>query len=493
MALIKNLGEIYLSSSDDRVLDSTARSLVSMCNGDHARVAESKAQLRKVVVELRDRVVELMSADDSTIATSAVSIDPGSDFTSVKSKGRGGRRAKTPGTAASSPASPLTTGDRSDGSADADTEYSIYLNLKRLKILSKKCDLSAFFDDRNNVNQLELLCNFVTDGLKSRLRACKPVDLRINADEETTVHKLIDNPEVLSAIGKAVGEGLEFLLCVLGWSVHSVQVNENLIVEDANELIDAAMVSDDEEEDDDAPIDHVVLRLRARLLSTLELCFAQFIPLPEDVHADDETSMAQHSEEQHSFADYVQLAAGKVASDVRCLFPKEYADAASPILRSFAFREDGKFIGAYVRFLESKEHHLRENGAAAAAATSSSTKEERNLAQSLLFPMGRAISTNWTTGNRREAGVYLRHIADSGPTASEIVSTTARSMKKIEPVRMLESQMASLRQSYESWVDDTPELDTDRPTEDEMGEFEEAERQHQEDFQKLEHRASMFR
>ena len=109
-----------------------------------------------------------------------------------------------------------------------------------------------------------------------------------------------------------------------------------------------------------------------------------------------------------------------MASDVRCLFPKEYADAASPILHSFAFREDGKFIGAYVRFLESKEHHLRENGAAAAAATSSSTKEERNLAQSLHFPMGRLV----TTGNRREAGVYLRHIADSGPTASEIVSTT---------------------------------------------------------------------
>ena len=45
VSLIKNLGEIYLSSSDDRVLDAAAASLVSLCKGDHARVAESKAQL----------------------------------------------------------------------------------------------------------------------------------------------------------------------------------------------------------------------------------------------------------------------------------------------------------------------------------------------------------------------------------------------------------------------------------------------------------------
>lgn len=218
MALIKNLGDVYLSSSDNRILDNTARSLVSLCNGDHARVAESKAQLRKVVVELRDRIVELMSSDDNTIATSAMSTlggDPESDFTSVaRSKRRSSSRKKTP---ASSPASDKTslTDDDTKGTADADAEYSIFLNLKRLKILSKKCDLSVFFDDRDNVNQLESLCNYVCDGLTSRLRTCKPVDLRVNSDD-TTAHKLIDSPEVLGAIGKSVGEGLEFMLCVIG-------------------------------------------------------------------------------------------------------------------------------------------------------------------------------------------------------------------------------------------------------------------------------------
>lgn len=51
-------------------------------------------------------------------------------------------------------------------------------------------------------------------------------------------------------------------------------------------------------------------------------------------------------------------------------------------------------------------------------------------------------------------------------------------MRKIDPVRALESQMASLRQSYELWVDDTPELESDRPSEEEMAEFEEAEGAH---------------
>lgn len=266
------------------------------------------------------------------------------------------------------------------------------------------------------------------------------------------------------------------------WFVNTIQVNENLIVEDESDLIDNAM--EEEDDDDSVAVDNVVVRLRARLLSTLELCFAQYIPSPDDT-GDDETTVAQHSDEQHSFSNFVQLAAGKVTSDMRSLFPKEYADAASPILRSFALKEDGRLIGAYVRFLDSKEHLMRENDAASPSA-------ERHMAQSMLFPMGRAIATNWTAGNRREAGVFLRHISASGPTSVDIVSTTSKVMKKIDPVRMLESQMASLRQSYENWVDDTPELENDFPTEDEMTEFEYAEKVHKEQFAGLEHRASQF-
>ena len=150
---------------------------------------------------------------------------------------------------------------------------------------------------------------------------------------------------------------------------------------------------------------------------------------------------------------------------------------------SFALTEDGRLVGAFVRFLGSKEHYLRDND---------SVVENKKLPQSLLLPMGRAIIANWNTGNRREAGMFLRHISSSGPTAESIVSTTCKEMKKIDPVRLLESQMASLRQSYESWVDDEPVLDSERPTEEEMAEYEAEEQSHREQFASLEHRASQF-
>jgi cohesin complex subunit SA-1/2 len=194
--------------------------------------------------------------------------------------------------------------------------------------------------------------------------------------------------------------------------------------------------------------------------------------------------VAKHSDDQLRFADYVQLAAGRTTSDLRVLFPKELSDAESPLLRAVALQEDGRLVGAFVRFISSKEHLLRENEVEA--------KENKSMPQSLLLPMGRAIANNWSRGNRREAGVFLRHIASSGPTASAIVTTAVDQMKKEDPVRMLESQMASLRQSYENWVEEEPDMDNEFPSDEEMKEFEEAEKRHKEQFQHLEHRATQF-
>jgi hypothetical protein len=216
VTLIKNLGEVYLSSSDDKILFNTAISMVSLSKGEHARVSEAKTQLRKVVVELRDRLCELMGGDDATtVATSGWSVDRDtSDFTSHSKKRRSSRKKSTDSTASSQ--SSLTDGE----TAAADTEYSIFLNLKRLRYLAKRCDLSVYFGAGDEINQLELLCNFVCDGINRRLRACKPLDIRMDgAEEETTVHKLISSPEMLAAIGKSVPEGLQFVLSVIGESL----------------------------------------------------------------------------------------------------------------------------------------------------------------------------------------------------------------------------------------------------------------------------------
>ena len=209
VTLIKNLGEVYLSSSDEKILFNTAISLVSLSKGEHARVSEAKTQLRKVVVELCDRLVEMIVGDDVTVATSAWTT---SDTASKKR--RSSRKSSDNSTTASSHSS-LTDGD----TAAADTEYSIFLNLKRLRLLAKRYDLSVFFSSEEEINRLEMLCNYVCDGMNRRLRSCKPLDIRIQgADEETTVQKLVTSPEMLAAIGKSVQEGLQLVLSVLGMS-----------------------------------------------------------------------------------------------------------------------------------------------------------------------------------------------------------------------------------------------------------------------------------
>ena len=51
---------------------------------------------------------------------------------------------------------------------------------------------------------------------------------------------------------------------------------------------------------------------------------------------------------------------------------------------------------------------------------------------------------------------------------------------KVDPVRLLEAHMASLRQSYENWMESEPaEIESDRPTDEEMNAFEVAEKQHE--------------
>ena len=74
VSLIKNLGETYLSSSNDPVLNIDAASLGSLCKGDHACVAESKAQLQKTAVDMCGSALEPVASDDSTIAKLALSL-----------------------------------------------------------------------------------------------------------------------------------------------------------------------------------------------------------------------------------------------------------------------------------------------------------------------------------------------------------------------------------------------------------------------------------
>lgn len=98
-----------------------------------------------------------------------------------------------------------------------------------------------------------------------------------------------------------------------------------------------------------------------------------------------------------------------------------------------------------------------------------------------MLPLVRGLATNWRSGNRREAGIILSHIAGSGETAKSIVLSMSRVLKKIDPVRLLEAHMAGLRQDFDDWGNSEPEeLDSDSPTDAEMQEYDQAEKAYKE-------------
>ena len=129
------------------------------------------------------------------------------------------------------------------------------------------------------------------------------------------------------------------------------------------------------------------------------------------------------------------------------------------------------------------------------------------IARKFLMPIPRGLCANWATGNRREAGMALAHITNSGSEASAIVAAMSKTLKKvrkacpmvlyvpliskrclkrlaiaqINPVRLLEAHMACLREEFEAWADNEPvEPETENPTDEENAAFEEAEKQHEE-------------
>ena len=93
--LVKHLCEIYLQSNDESVLYQNSLSIVFLCDEDHARSPEVKAAAKKKVSQLHGIMTpDLLSNSKSLINCSI--------------------------------------------SKEADTEYSLYLNLKRIKVLAKR-------------------------------------------------------------------------------------------------------------------------------------------------------------------------------------------------------------------------------------------------------------------------------------------------------------------------------------------------------------------
>lgn len=202
-------------------------------------------------------------------------------------------------------------------------------------------------------------------------------------------------------VANAIDVGLDVLLCLLAWTRH-----ETIQSDDGPDEIEA---------DDEGNVSNLLVgRLRTSLVNLIGLAFEQYL---EDFEG------LVYSDEQEEFAARVQASAGRVASDLRTLFPKEWGTAKNSKLRALALKDDFQLIGGFVRYLQSRQDELTD--------PEKSTEEEITVVKELILPIARALTANWTYGNRKEAGIVLSHLTGSGKLTGQTVLSLARSMKKV--------------------------------------------------------------
>lgn len=419
-ALVKNICVLFLDCTDEKVLKEIAASLQYFVQGDHARVPEVQLQLRRLGTALRDRLMELFSESDPDRPGS------GSKTSSRSPRKRSSRRS----TSASVSSESIFSNSR-----EMNVEHSISLCLLRLRTLMKQVPLDLLFEDSNELDdeeesEVEGFCNTITEALGKRLVDRKPI---LSEDDDTMSRTVtissawkVDDTAIHTEVGNAVDLGLDVLLCVVGWKLADTLTQ-------IKEREENGITGDDDEQS------NVVLRLRNQLSKLIGLCYEQYLePIPGFVY----------SEEQEDFASSVQTSAGRVASDLRTLFPKGWVNATNATLQKLSLRDDIHLIGGFVRFLQSRSDF---------EDAQTEAKAERAKVHDLILPIARALAANWSDGNRKEAGVILSQFTSSGKLTKYTVQSLARMLKKIQPVRFLESQMAALRISFRAWLDREPD------------------------------------
>jgi len=435
------------------LLDNIAQSLAFLASSDHSRSRDVRAEVKRLLEGIAERLNKQMASEPEAKGA-----------TSEKSKkSRSSRKNSNRSASSASVDSSL------EGALVSPREYleqSICLSLKRLKILSYKIDVSHIMTSESEDDPIKLLRDCIVDGVSKKLEM-RQVDKEFEKDDDETIKTIATIPPIWNddeytsthaLIAGSTCEALDFLLATTGWELAR-----------AMKTIEE---SGDNEADDDVS-DHNVIVFRKQMERLLVLCYEQWLPEL------DEDSSQEYSQSQLDFSDRVQMMASRVQSDLRTLFPKDWADAESPLLRACALQDDTNLVGGFIRYFRAKEDFLRE----CETETDDGAKEE---AMELLLPFVRNLYVNWKRCNRREAGHALMHMVGSGEEAKRILTTLAKQVKKVDPVRWLETHMACLNTAFEEYLDLEPEEISDNPTDEECAAFEEAEAAHIAKFETLE-------
>ena len=349
MALVKNLCDTYLDSSDEAVLQNTALSLVFLSKGDHMRAADARIRLQRMTASLCERAMELLAKEASKKAGTKKRKSP-----NVEGKSSKRRRKSRDSVSSEGSASTEVSDDNDDDAESRDVECAINLCLRRLRVLSKRCNLVELLKDNMSDGHsiVDELCDAIVVGMEKRLKE-REIIVETTMDDEDP--KIVvpevwrsGDQSVHQAVAFSVKESLSMLVSIAAWKLRMAQDEDGILVKE-----DENLMPEEELDLSDADV-HGVLRQRDQLITLAVLCFEQF--LPETSHEEAESI---YSKELVAFADSVQNDAAQTTGDLRSLFQKEWADAASPFLRACALSDDSHLIGGLVRYFRSKEEEVR--------------------------------------------------------------------------------------------------------------------------------------
>jgi hypothetical protein len=206
--VLKQIGELYVKSTEEAVLSQCAMSLAHMADGSHARVDDASKQMMTICENLKTKVEDLAA------------------FKLSNSK------------------------KKKKGEADADSEFSLGLALTQFRILSKRVDIfEKFFN-----GDIE---NFV-----ATIKECA----------EKRIEKSKDDNQTLNESKVVVKEAMNVNLAVLAWKVNALHAGEDdKMAEEANEDVMMGDVAggDDENDADAGDEAAAIVSIRDHLV---ELC-----------------------------------------------------------------------------------------------------------------------------------------------------------------------------------------------------------------------------
>jgi hypothetical protein len=286
---------VFLEVTDEVVLSNCALSLVSLTRGDHARTHDTLNILKKTTNLLVKRLLDLCSAI------------PEDDQEEPESEGH---------------------------FALLDSQRSLHLSLRRLRIISKLTFLPDLLSDSTTEKQhLEDIFGVVTDRLSKELADRKPITQE-NIDElEVPEIWSTLNEKIHSILATSVSDALDLLLSLTMWMVNKF-VNSLKTQQDEN---DNDLFSEQAE---------YILKLRKFVTNLILLCFEHFI---EPAHT------PQVSVCQQDFSTLLQEYAMRVTGDLRMIFPKAWKAAKNKALASLALVDEYELVGGAVRFVRSQE------------------------------------------------------------------------------------------------------------------------------------------